>query len=63
MNPQAIKEYLFIESPKKDESHVLFVTCTDAKGRVTHFAGYGWAKAGEIKTSEDWNNYLEHFAK
>ena len=63
MDPKAIQEFRLIESPNKDESHALFITRADAKGKVTYFAGYGWAKAGEIKTSEDWNNYLEHFAR
>jgi len=61
MDPAAIKEYQLIESPKKDESHALFITRTDAHGQVAYYAGYGWAKAGEIKTSKDWSNYLKDF--
>jgi hypothetical protein len=63
MDPSRITAFLLTELPENEESHALFITRTDAKGQVTHFAGYGWAKAGEIKTSEDWNRYLENFAK
>jgi hypothetical protein len=62
MDPVAIKEYKLIESKTKDASHVLFITQTDAKGQVEYYAGYGWEKAGEIKTSKDWNLYLEQYA-
>jgi hypothetical protein len=63
MDPSRITAFLLPELPENEESHALFITSTDAKGTVTHFAGYGWAKAGEIKTSGDWNNYLGHFVE
>jgi hypothetical protein len=61
MDPAAIAEFQLVESPKKDESHALFITRTDAKGQVAYYAGFGWAKAGEIKTVEEWSVYLEAF--
>jgi hypothetical protein len=61
MDPSAITEYKLIESKKKDESHALFITKTDAMGQVKYRAGYGWERAGEIKSSKDWNTYLDAF--
>jgi len=31
---------------------------TDRNGAINYQAGYGWKKAGEIKSSNDWKNYL-----
>jgi len=58
MDPKRIDEFKLIESKTKDKSHALLITKTDAKGRVEYHAGYGWEKAGEIKTAEDWEAYL-----
>ncbi len=63
MSPSMITEYKLIESSKKDESHALFITETDASGQIEYYAGYGWEKAGEIITSRDWNEYLNNFSK
>jgi hypothetical protein len=61
MDPKKISEYLLVESPTKDEGHALIITKTDTNGQLEYYAGYGWARAGEIKTSKDWNTYLSHF--
>ncbi len=61
IDPSRIKEYKHLPSEKKDESHALLITKTDANGQVEYYAGYGWERAGEIKTSKDWNNYLAEF--
>jgi hypothetical protein len=58
IDPAKIDGFKHTESKKKDESHALFITKTDAEARVEYHAGYGWEKAGEIKTSKDWNTYL-----
>lgn len=51
----AIKE---VKSAKKDESHLFILMKTDRNGAIDYQAGYGWKKAGEIKSSTDWKNYL-----
>jgi hypothetical protein len=56
MNPTNMKEVVV----KKD--HVLLITSTDGKGQVCYYAGYGWARAGEIKTLAEWQAYLTQFA-
>jgi len=63
IDPARIQAFKQVKSKKKDESHALIITQTDAKGQVEYRAGYGWAKAGEIKTSADWNAYLGGFSK
>mgnify|MGYP002395770827 CR=1 FL=1 len=64
MDPARIQEFKLVESEEKDESHALLITAADAKGQVTYRAGYGWEKAGEIKSAKEWNAYLsEHAVK
>jgi len=63
MDPARIDAFKHLESKKKDRSHALLITNTDEKGQVVYFAGYGWEKAGEIKTPADWTVYLENFNK
>lgn len=61
ISPEAIigmKEHL---SANK-ETHAILTTRTNANGQTLHFAGYGWAGAGEITTDEQWQKYLSDFA-
>jgi hypothetical protein len=60
--PLVITEMREYKTPNSAESHALLLTRTDAGGKVTHFAGFGWAKAGEITTPEKWQDYLARFA-
>lgn len=50
-----------INNPKQD--HAALLTRTDNKGQVVYFTGYGWQKAGGIKTESDWMDYLMRFIK
>lgn len=61
IDPKRIVDFQLLETGKKLEDHALIITQTDAKGQVEYWAGYGWEKAGEIKTSKDWNAYLTDF--
>jgi hypothetical protein len=63
MDPAAIKKYKLIDSGEKDQDHALFITETDENGQVKYRAGYGWEKAGEITTPEEWENYLKQKEK
>lgn len=63
MDPKKIKEYRLIESPEKDAGHAMFITQTNEKGTIEYDAGYGWEKAGAIKTSAAWNEYLNSISK
>lgn len=63
IDPDRIVGIEHVETGKKLEDHALFITKTDANGQLEYYAGYGWAKAGEIKTSNGWNKYLTDFAR
>ncbi len=62
MDPADILDYKETKSGKPDESHALFLTKTDDKGQVSWAAGYGWERAGEIKTHGQWRDYLKDAA-
>lgn len=62
MNPSVIDAFKELKSKTPDESHALFVTKTDDNGQVSWWAGYGWERAGEIKTAQQWQAYLTEFA-
>lgn len=63
IDPARIEAFKLLETGKKLGDHALIITQTDAGGQLEYYAGYGWERAGEIKSSSEWNNYLEHFAK
>lgn len=63
IDPKGIVDFQLLETGKKLEDHALIITKTDATGQLEYYAGYGWKKAGEIKTTEQWNAYLQEFAQ
>lgn len=63
MDPEQIEKYELISSETPDVSHALFISKTDDKGQVSWWAGYGWERAGEIKSTSEWEQYLTGFAK
>jgi hypothetical protein len=63
MDQSRISEIKEIKSKKKDTSHIVVITSTDKKGWISYYTGYGWKKAKKITTSEEWNEYLNNFAK
>jgi hypothetical protein len=62
ISPARITEMREYTTPDSMEQHALLLTHTDAAGKVVHFAGFGWTKAGKITTPEKWQDYLAHFA-
>ena len=63
MDPSAIAQYKLLKSDTPDEGHALFIANTDGKGQVSWWAGFGWERAGEIKTVGDWKKHLADFSK
>jgi hypothetical protein len=59
--PSKVRAMREVKSDKPDQSHALLLTRTDARGKVSYNAGYGWEKAGEITTPEKWSAYLVQF--
>jgi len=41
----------------------MFVVTTDDDGKFSYYAGYGWEKAKEIVTRQQWQSYIEQFKK
>lgn len=61
ISPNVIKEYKLTKTKKKFEGHAMFVVGTNDDGKIRYYAGYGWEKAREIITREQWEKYLESF--
>jgi len=59
VEPAIIKKIKHIPSKVKDESHVWIITSSDDNGELTYRAGFAWEAAGDIKTSKQWNTYLD----
>lgn len=55
-------EFKLLNTGGKDGSHAVFITSTGEDGKVSYHAGYGWKKAGEITTFEQWQAYLREFS-
>jgi hypothetical protein len=51
-----------IKSAQKDTSHALLITRTNKAGVVAYAAGYGWEKAGAIRTPDQWTAVLDGLA-
>lgn len=58
MDPQRIEEVKEVKDAEKDAGHIFLISKTDNEGAIRFKAGYGWEKAGKIKTSKDWLQYL-----
>lgn len=64
VDPKYVTDYQLVESNGvRDAGHALLITSTDENGQAVYYAGYGWEKAQEITTIEQWNDYLKHYAK
>lgn len=61
ISPDRIKEYKIYDSKKENENHAMFVVNTGDEGKFTYYAGYGWTKAKEITSREQWESYLDRF--
>lgn len=61
MDPKRISAIEDQSGSKKNVGHALIITNTDANGQVEFYAGYGWEKAGEINSANEWKNYLNLF--
>lgn len=62
IHPDYPTQTKIISSEKPDVSHALLLTETDAAGKIIYYAGYGWARAGEITSPEAWSTYLNQFS-
>ncbi|MGJ8640278.1 MAG: DUF4861 family protein [Opitutaceae bacterium] len=63
IDPDLINSFIIQQSGRKLADHALVIVKTDAKGQLEYHAGYGWERAGEITSIEQWVDYLGHFSK
>lgn len=63
LEPGTALETRELKSPVPDQSHVLMLTKTNTAGRLICHAGYGWERAGDILTFEDWKNAMNNYAE
>ena len=59
MAPELTQEILHAPSEEKDASHIWLITNSDENGALTFDAGFAWQAAGEITSSDQWNDYLD----
>jgi len=59
MAPERMQEILHVPSDEKDASHIWLITASDDNGALNFSAGFAWQAAGEITSSEQWNEYLD----
>lgn len=59
LNPARVAEIVHEASSKKDASHVWLITSSADDGSLSYRAGFGWEKAKDIITFEQWNRYLD----
>jgi len=57
--PERAQQVLHAPSEEKDASHIWLITATDDNGVLTFRAGFAWQAAGEITSSDQWNDYLD----
>ncbi|MFS4417615.1 DUF4861 family protein [Maribacter sp. 2307ULW6-5] len=50
------------ETDQKDASN-LFAQINVDNGKAVYYAGFGWKKSGQFTAQEQWNQYLDQFAK
>lgn len=61
--PGAPFETRDFKSDKKDQSHALLITKTDAAGGVTCYPGFAWVPEGRIASVADWEKILNSFSE
>ena len=50
-----------ITGKKKDEGQIYLFADKKTQPNITYYVGYGWERAGDIKTVQSWQRYLNNF--
>ena len=62
IDPKSVKEARIYRVDEPSMSH-LFVTANLTNDKLVYYAGFGWKKSGQFDSQEDWDAYLNDFAK
>lgn len=62
IDPKVVDTAFANKSKTPDQSNLLVVTQPKNK-MVTYYAGFGWAKSGQVKSAADWNELLQKQAE
>lgn len=62
IDPKVVDTAFANKSKTPDQSNLLVVTQPKNK-KVTYYAGFGWAKSGQVKSVTDWNELLQKQAE
>jgi hypothetical protein len=57
--PERAQEILHAPSEEKDASHIWLITASEENGALNFRAGFAWEAAGDITSSDQWNEYLD----
>lgn len=61
ISPEKIDKITHVSSKEKNQSHIWLITHTDEYGKLNYAAGYGWEKAKQITTEQQWQQYLSEY--
>lgn len=59
VSPGNVFKIMHVSSEVKDTSHIWILTSTSDTGQLSFRAGFTWEAAGELKTLNQWNEYLD----
>ena len=62
VKPEDIDSIVHRPSTKKDESHIWLISHTNENGKVHYAAGYGWERAKQITSLQQWQQYLTNYS-
>ena len=62
IDPKVVDTAFANKSKTPDQSNLLVVTQPKNKV-VSYYAGFGWAKSGQVKSAADWNELLQKQAE
>ena len=62
VKPENIDNIVHRPSSEKDKSHIWLISHTDENGQLHYAAGYGWERAENIKSEQQWQQYLSRYS-
>ncbi len=63
IDPQLIDSFHVEATGKELSDHAVILTKTDSNGNLEYYAGYAWERAEQVKTLDEWSEYLDTFSE